>query len=476
VRAVIDDADAAASVRHAWSASDRYVPRTFVQPLQRFLDTEAAGGVVLIVAALAAIVWANGPFGTSYETFWGTPLQVELGGLLHIDHLDLRAWVNDALMAFFFFVAGLEIKRELVHGDLRDPKAAALPAIAAIGGMIVPAMIYLAFNRGGDGGGGWGIPMATDIAFAVGVLSLLGDRVPSGAKIFLLTLAIADDIGAIVVIAIFYTDTLATGWLAGAVAGLVVMALLRNLDVRSLAPFIALGAWVWLALLESGVHATLAGVSVALLTPAWSFYDPCRFAPDARRLVDEVEAPFADDILTDDELDRTESALAELSRLTTETRSPLERLESGLAPWTAFVIVPIFAVANAGVPFSADALADAVTNPVTAGVALGLVLGKPIGITLATLIAVRLGVGVLPRGTGWSHVVGLGMTGGIGFTVALFVTGLSFDDPVLTDAAKMGIFAASIVSGLVGLAMLRSVTAAATANAESGADAALASA
>jgi Na+:H+ antiporter, NhaA family len=472
VRAVTDDADAAASVRHAWSASDRYVPRTFVQPLQRFLETEAAGGVVLIVAALAAIVWANGPFGTSYESFWGTPLRVELGGLLHIDHLDLRAWVNDALMAFFFFVAGLEIKREVVHGDLRNPRAAALPAIAAIGGMIVPAMVYVAFNHGGDGGEGWGIPMATDIAFAVGVLSLLGDRVPSGAKIFLLTLAIADDIGAIVVIAIFYTDTLAWGWLAGAVAGLVVMALLRNLDVRSLAPFIALGLWVWLALLESGVHATLAGVSVALLTPAWSFYDPRRFAPDARRLVDEVEAPFADDILTDDELDRTESALAELSRLTTETRSPLERLESGLAPWTAFVVVPIFALANAGVPFSADALADAVTSPVTAGVALGLVLGKPIGITLATLIAVRLGVGVLPRGAGWSHVVGLGMTGGIGFTVALFVTGLSFDDPVLTDAAKLGIFAASIVAGLAGLALLRSAAAATTEDVGAGLDAA----
>ncbi len=240
---------------------------------------------------------------------------------MHIDHLDLRAWVNDALMAFFFFFAGLEIKREIVHGDLRDPKAAALPAIAALGGMVVPAMIYVAFNHGGDdSGGGWGIPMATDIAFAVGVLSLLGDRVPGGAKIFLLTLAIADDIGAIVVIAIFYTDTLALGWLAGAVAGLVVMALLRNLDVRSLAPFIALGVWVWLALLESGVHATLAGVTVALLTPAWSFYDPRRFAPDARRLVDEVEAPFAD-VLTDDELERTESALAELSRLTTETQT-----------------------------------------------------------------------------------------------------------------------------------------------------------
>lgn len=444
-------------VRHAWSASDRFVPRTFVQPLQRFLDTEAAGGVVLIVAAVGAIVWANGPFGDSYETFWRTGLRVELGGLLQLDHLDLRMWVNDALMAFFFFVAGLEIKREIVHGDLRDSRAAALPAIAALGGMVVPALIYAIVNHGGDGSGGWGIPMATDIAFAVGVLSLLGDRVPNGAKIFLLTLAIADDIGAIVVIAVFYTEQLSFGWLAAAFGGLVLVALLRNLEVRSLAPYLALGAWTWLALLESGVHATLAGVALALLTPAWSFYDPRRFAREARRLVDRVDAPFADDVLTDDELEETESALADLDWLTTETRSPLERLETRMAPWTAFVIVPIFALANAGVPLTANALSDAVTDPVTAGVALGLVLGKPIGITLAVVVATRLGIGALPPGTGCRHIVGLAITAGIGFTVALFVTGLSFDDAALADAAKVGIFGASIIAGLAGLAVLRSV-------------------
>jgi Na+:H+ antiporter, NhaA family len=444
-------------VRHAWSASDRFVPRTFVQPFQRFLETEAAGGVVLIVAAVAAIIWANGPFGDSYETFWQTALRVDLGGLLQLDHLDLRAWVNDALMALFFFVAGLEIKREIVHGDLRDPKAAALPAIAAVGGMLVPALIYATFNHSGDGSAGWGIPMATDIAFAVGVLSLLGDRVPNGAKIFLLTLAIADDIGAIVVIAIFYTDDLSFGWLAAAAGGLVMVALLRNLDIRSLAPYIALGAWVWLALLESGVHATLAGVALALLTPAWSFYDPRRFKREARRLVDRVDAPFADDVLTDDELDHTESALADLSRLINETRSPLERLETRIAPWTAFVVVPVFALANAGVPLSARALSDAVTDPVTAGVALGLVVGKPIGIALATAAATRLGIGALPPGTGRRHILGLGITAGIGFTVALFVTSLSFDGPALTDAAKVGIFGASIIAGLAGLAVLRVV-------------------
>jgi Na+/H+ antiporter 1 len=238
--------------------------------------------------------------------------------------------------------------------------------------------------------------MATDIAFAVGVLSLLGDRVPNGARIFLLTLAIADDIGAIVVIAIFYTDALSSGWLAAAVGGLVLVALLRSLDIRALAPYIALGGWVWLALLESGVHATLAGVALALLTPAWSFHDPRRFTREARRLVDQVDAPFADNVLTADELEHTESALADLNRLTTETRSPLERPETRLAPWTAFVVVPMFALANAGIPLSARALADAVSDPVTAGVALGLVLGKPIGIGLATLAATRLGIGALP--------------------------------------------------------------------------------
>jgi NhaA family Na+:H+ antiporter len=304
--------------------------------------------------------------------------------------------------------------------------------------------------------------MATDIAFAVGVLSLLGDRVPNGAKIFLLTLAIADDIGAIVVIAIFYTDELSSGWLAAAVGGLVLVALLRNLDVRSLAPYIALGGWVWLALLESGVHATLAGVALALLTPAWSFYDPRRFTREARRLVDEVDAPFADDVLTGDELEHTESALADLARLTTETRSPLERLETRLAPWTAFVVVPIFALANAGVPLSARALSDAVTDPVTIGVALGLVIGKPIGICLAALAATGVGIGTLPPGTGWRHIIGLGITAGIGFTVALFVTGLSFDDPALTDAAKVGIFGASIIAGFASLAVLRVVCSPAT--------------
>jgi Na+:H+ antiporter, NhaA family len=446
-----------APVRHAWSASDRFVPRNLVQPVQRFLETEAAGGVVLIVAAVLAIVWANGPFGGSYETFWQTGLRVELGGLLNLDHLDLRSWVNDGLMAFFFFVAGLEIKREIVHGDLRDPRAAALPAIAAVGGMVVPAVIYAMFNHDGDGSAGWGIPMATDIAFAVGVLSLLGDRVPNGAKIFLLTLAIADDIGAIVVIAIFYTEQLSLGWFTAAIAALALVALLRNLEVRSVAPYIGLGGWMWFALLESGVHATLAGVALALLTPAWSFFDPRHLTRAARRLVDQVDAPLADDVMTDDELERIESALGDLNHLTAETRSPLERLESRLAPWTAFVVVPIFALANAGVPLSSHALSDAVTDPVTAGVALGLVLGKPIGIALATLTATRLGIGALPPGTGWRHIAGLGVTAGIGFTVALFVTGLSFDDPALTDAAKVGIFGASIMAGLAGLAVLRAV-------------------
>jgi NhaA family Na+:H+ antiporter len=443
-------------VRHVWSASDRFVPRRFVQPIQRLMALESAGGIALLVAAVAAVLWANGPGRGSYEQFWQTPLTIELGGLVHLDQLDLRAWVTDGLMAVFFFVVGLEIKRELVHGELRDRRAAALPVLAAVGGMIVPAAVYVLANAGGAGGAGWGIPMATDIAFALGVLALLGDRVPSGAKIFLLTLAVADDLGAIVVIAIFYTDDLSLGWLAAAIAGLVAVRVLARADVRSLTPYVALAGWAWLALHESGVHATLAGVALGLLTPAWSFYDPRRFAPEARRLVERVDAAFADDRLTDDELEACEGALGDLSLLTRETRSPLERLESRMVAWSAFAIVPVFALANAGVPLSLGALSDAVGDPITTGVAVGLLVGKPVGIVIATWLAIRLGLGVLPAGTTWRHVTGLGVTAGIGFTVALFVTGLSFDDPVQADAAKMGVFAASIAAGILGLAILRS--------------------
>ena len=436
-------------VRHTWSQSNRFVPRAFVRPAQRFMRIEAAGGAVMMVAAVAALVWANSPWKEAYETLWATDLEVALGDLAHV-HLSLRGWVNDAAMAIFFFVVGLEIKRELRVGELRDPRAAALPAVAAIGGMVVPALIYVWFNAGQPGSNGWGIPMATDIAFAAGVVSLLGTRVPSGAKLFLLTLAIVDDLGAIVVIAVFYTAGLSFEWLLFAVSTIVVAYWLKRVQVRSLVPYIALGVACWYALHESGVHATLAGVAFGLLCPAWSFYDPARFATNARPLVDQVGAAFASGPAAHDEHEESESRLRELGRLVTETSSPLDRLEHGLAPWVSFLIVPTFALANAGVE-----LGGASFDRIALGVAAGLVVGKTTGVFAATYLAVRLGVGRLPSATTWSHMFGLAMVAGIGFTVALFVAGLSFDVAALNDEAKLGILAASVVAGTAGYTWLR---------------------
>jgi Na+:H+ antiporter, NhaA family len=442
-------------VRHTWSESDRFVPRAVVQPVQRLLDHEAAGGIVMLAAAVVAIVWANSPWSGTYVDLWETPLRVELGGVLELDHLSLQAWVNDALMTIFFLLVGLEIKRELVHGELRDVRSVALPVVAAVGGMVVPAAIYWALNAGGAGGDGWGIPMATDIAFAVGVVTVLGRRVPLAAKVFLLTLAIADDLGAIAVIAVFYTGDLSFGWLAAAVAGLGVIAVLRRSDVQALAPYLAVGAFVWLALLESGVHATLCGVALGLLTPAWPLRSPRHFPRDARRVLGRIERAYYDRVLTEDEFEANEHLIAEVARLSMHSTSPLERLERALSPWVAFVIVPVFAVANAGVPLSGDALGGLVSDPVTVGVVLGLVVGKTVGVVAAAALAVRFGLGRLPAATNWRHMVGLAACAGIGFTVALFVTSLSFTDPALQDSAKVGILAGSLVAGAVGYGVLR---------------------
>ena len=442
-------------VRHMWSESDRFVPRAVVRPLQRLMEHEAAGGVVMLVAAVVAIAWANSPWSDSYVELWRTPLRLELGTVLDLDHLTLQAWVNDALMTVFFLLVGVEIKRELVHGDLRDIRSVALPILAALGGMVVPTGIYLAFNAGGSGSDGWGIPMATDIAFAVGVVTLLGRSVPLAAKIFLLTLAIADDVGAIVVIAVFYTGELSVRWLAVALVGLGAIFAMRRADVQALAPYLAVGAVIWLALLESGVHATLAGVALGLLTPAWPLRSPRRFPTEARRLIDHIERAYYDRILTNAEFEANEQLMAEVSRLSVQSTSPLERLERALSPWVAFVIVPLFALANAGVELSGHAVGGLVSDPVTLGVAVGLVAGKTVGVFTTSVVAVRLGVGRLPAGATWAHMFGLAVCAGVGFTVALFVTSLSFTDPALTDSAKVGILSGSLIAGALGFAILR---------------------
>jgi NhaA family Na+:H+ antiporter len=439
-----------------WSESSRLVPRAAVRPFQRFAATEAAGGVVVLVMAIVALVWANSPFGDAYEQMWNTIIDLRVGDVVHLE-LTLREWINDLAMAFFFFVVALEIKRELVRGDLRDPRVAALPALAALGGMIVPASIYFACNAGGPGAGGWGIPMATDIAFAVGVLSLLSGRVPSSLVVFLLTLAIVDDLGAIIVIAVFYTDDLSPAWLFVAFWALGLAVLTQRLDIRSRVPYILLAAVCWYALHESGVHATLAAVAFGLITPSHAFYRPEHFGARAHGLVDDVEQHMARESYDGDvdEEGAEAQSLEQLITLSVESQPPLDRLEHILVPWTTFLIVPAFALANAGVRVSFDDFVSSFSEPVTLGVLLGLVVGKPVGITLFAFAAVALGVGKLPAGATWALMIGVGMLGGVGFTVALFVTELAFEPGILADQAKIGILAASAIAGVLGYASLR---------------------
>jgi NhaA family Na+:H+ antiporter len=424
--------------RATWLRSDRLLARRLGQPIARFLHVEAAGGILLLAAAVAAIVWANSPWSASYRDLWTTELRLSVGG--HVLAEDLRHWVNDGLMALFFFSIGLEIKHELVNGQLRSPADAAVPVAGAIGGMVVPALLYAGANFGGDGAAGWGIPMATDVAFAVGVLTLLGPRVPAELKVLLLALAIVDDIGAIVVIAAFYTDDIATGWGAAALAGLALVVGLKRARIRSVPVYVVVGAGVWLATLQSGVHATIAGVVLGLLAPA-------------RPFLDEVDADHvADRLSTDHHV--TAAEVRELSFEIRESVPVTERLQDLLHPWTSYLAVPIFALANAGVSISADALGDAAGSAITIGVIAGLVLGKLVGVAAAVLLAVRWGVGRLPAGVDSHHVIGMAGLAGIGFTVSLFITGLAFDDPALVEEAKLGVLAASVLAAGIGSAIL----------------------
>jgi len=436
-----------------WLHSDRFLPTRFLRPVLRFTRVEAAGGLVLLAAAAAALVWANLPGGESYHRFWETPADFTLGPLAL--HETLRGLVDHGLMTLFFFVVGLEIKREMVRGELRDFKTAALPILAAVGGMLVPAAVYLGFVGGGEAARGWAVPVATDIAFSLGVLSLLGTRVPVGARLFLLTLAIADDIGGIVIIAAVYTSGLAAWWLLGAIAALAVVWAANRAGVRSLA-FYGIAAFAaWLCLLESGVHATLSGVALALLTPATSFYTDEAYRDRARRILGRHETA-ATSAHGGERIDEDALTLATVAR---ESVAPLDRLERALHPWSSFLVVPLFALANSGVRFSGMDLGAAVTHPVTLGTALGLLVGKLVGISAFTWLAVRLGWGRLPREVGWRHVAGVAAVAGIGFTVALFISGLAFSDPHLADQAKLGIYAGSILAGGLGYLVLRTASA-----------------
>ena len=441
-------------VYETWVHSDRRIPKGFVRPIMRFTQIEASSGSLLIIAAIAALVWANAPFGESYNTFWNTHLDIQLGPI-HFEE-SLKHLVNDALMVLFFFVVGLEIKRELVVGELRDPKKVALPAIAALGGMIVPALIYVVFvaGEGGEATNGWAIPMATDIAFSVGVVSLLGKRVSTGAKLFLLALAIADDIGAILVIAIFYTSDLNFIWLVAGLAGLTIVYLAQRSGIRSMFVYILAGVLIWFFVFESGVHATLAGVALGLMTPVYPLYSE----DDYYRRSSWIMGRFEMNKAAPNHRERLDYDAMQLASVARESISPLDRLEHTLTPWASFVVVPIFALANAGVRFADfdSGILDALTSPITLGVATGLLVGKLVGISVATWIAVRLGIGKLPTATGWTQVVGLASLAGIGFTVSMFVTELAFEtNMAMADSAKVGIFIGSGLAGIIGYTLLR---------------------
>jgi NhaA family Na+:H+ antiporter len=409
--------------------------------LREYLREEAAGGIVLMVAAAVALAWANSPWRAGYAALWETPVAFQLGR--HTLETDLRHWVNEGLMTLFFLVVGLEIKRELVVGELRTWRGAALPVVAAAAGMAVPAALYLAVNAGGPGAAGWGVPMATDIAFALGVLALLGPRVPPALKVFLLTLAVVDDLGSILVVALFYSQAVDTAALAVAAGLLLLVAGLRWARVWWLPVHVALGMALWLALWRSGVSPALGGVAMGLLTPARPTTPPevvrDRGPVLAQELADDPRPP----------------PLREMLREARGTVSLAERLAHDLHPLSAFVVVPLFALANAGVTVDRDALAGVEgAGAVLAGILLGRVLGKLVGIGAAVWLAVRLGLAAAPGGASWRQVAGVATVAGIGFTVPLFVTGLAFPSGRFDAAVKLGLLLASVLAGTGGTLVL----------------------
>ena len=425
-----------------------YLVRAVRAPVQTFIHTEEIGAMVLLAAAAAALGWANSPWSDSYYDFWHTYISFDI----HIFAIseNLEHLVNEGLMAVFFFVVGLEIKRELLHGELSSFRKAAVPVFAAIGGMAAPALIYLVFNRSSDAVVGWGVPMATDIAFALGVLALLGRRLPSELRVFLLGLAVVDDLGAIAIIAIFYTDAINWANLGLGAALFAVIAVCIRLGIRSLGFYLILCVVMWQFFLESGIHATLAGVLVAALIPS----EPYLQRKDYAAAVDDRLHDFRLAMENDDE-EKAQTIVEQIEDLSRGTEGPMERLSGIVHPWVSFAILPIFALANAGIVFTSDTLSEAASSPITLGVAVALLVGNPLGVLGMTWLAVRLGIGQLPTSVKWRHVLGTGFLAGIGFTVAIFISGIAFADPAHVDQAKIGIFGASIIAGVTGYLFLR---------------------
>ncbi|UCH64876.1 MAG: Na+/H+ antiporter NhaA [Ignavibacterium sp.] len=423
------------------------------KPLNEFLHQEASGGILLIIFTVIAFAWANSPWSESYHHLWHTHIVVTIGNLLTFDY-TIHHWINDGLMVIFFFTVGLEIKRELLVGELSSMQKASLPIAAALGGMIVPALFYVLFNAGGEGASGWGIPMATDIAFVVGIMALLGPRVPLTLKVFVLALAIADDIGAVMVIAIFYTSEISMAALIVAAVVLVILAFLNKLGTKSLIPYTILGIILWVAFLKSGVHATIAGVLLAFTIPASARYNTKKFSDKTRELLNKFDetGEHGENVLTNEGRQTDVMAIEENCK---KILTPLQRFEHGLHPWVSYFIIPLFALANAGVTFTGMDFIGAITSPVSSGIIVGLFVGKQIGIFGFSWIAVKLKFGSLPEGVNWTKIYAAGMLAGIGFTMSLFIAGLAFTEETLIDLSKIGILCGSLMSGVLGYVLLK---------------------
>lgn len=431
----------------AWLPAQK-AARALVRPLESFMKVQASSGILLLVMAVIAMAWANSPWQESYHHLWHTPVTLGIGDFVFKE--SLHFWINDGLMVIFFFVVGLEIRREMHHGELSELKRAALPVAAAVGGMIVPAAIYLALNPGGETHHGWGVPMATDIAFAVGILALLGPRVPAALRVLLLALAIIDDIGAILVIALFYSSGVKLAGLALAALGFALVILLQRIGVRQPLLYVPPGAVLWAGMLNAGVHPTIAGVILGLLTPAQSWFGQRGFLAEAKlALRDFIERSHREKADSHD-------LIEPLNRIGTAQREaipPVVRLESMLNPWVAFVIMPLFALSNAGVTIRLDALDSPGALTVALGVGVGLALGKPIGIVGVSALAAKLNLCTLPRGVDLRGLLVVGTVGGIGFTMALFIAQLAFTDPTLLGIAKVAVLIGSFIAGILGIVL-----------------------
>jgi Na+:H+ antiporter, NhaA family len=437
--------------RPSWHRSSRFVPRTVVQPVLRFIELEVASGVVLLIVAAIALAWANSPWHGGYESFWNTPMVVRVGSIDLLDGVALRTFVNDALLSLFFVLAGLEIKRQIVVGELRVLRRALLPVAGALGGMIVPAVLYLAIAHGRTGSQGWGATVATDAAFAVGVVALAGSRVPESARIFILTLAVVDDIGGIIVIAVFYGAHVQGWWLVGAIIPVLVTVVLKQIDVRSHVPYVTLGVLSWMACRKAGVEAAIVGVVFGLLIPVRPFHDRAAFGDQARRLIDRVVANDTRANNTGVEPDASAAAVEELALFAAQSASPLERLEHRLGPWVILLVMPLLAFANAGI--RAGSLP--INGRIVTAVVVGRVLGKLVGISAVVWLISRLTRTPLPTGMTGRDLVGVAASGGIGFTIALFITGIAFTDASLAASAKLGVLIAAVIAGVLGSVVLR---------------------